>query len=710
MRSIKVFTLLACIALIFITGCERKVTEQVIKEVAATDAAYIGTDACQACHADIHASFVKSGHPFKLNDASDAFTPGYYPFTTLPTTGPELDLSQAFMVIGGFRWKARFIDSLGYIMTGEVGGAGVQYNFETDAWVGYHAGEEKAYGNCGPCHMTAYNENGGFQDDLPGLPGTWEANGIQCEECHGPGELHAGDPFDIGMKIDRSNEACGKCHIRGTVEKIPASGGFVKHHEQWNEMFQSKHASIQCVDCHNVHESLHPLNPNKDNAIKVNCENCHGKEAASFASSGINHAGSSFGPSCVDCHMPRAAKSAVAVGTYEGDVRSHMFGINTAADAEMFTEDGAFANGDLTLEYMCLQCHDNENKTWASTNAGRVHGGEVSTADDCFSCHNDNSFGLVVAAIQEEYSYSVHASGNNTDRNRLGASYYATCEKCHTNEGFIAEVTGIPASGEYFTSINCFTCHEPHTDGNFGVRVTAAVDLANGTSFDRGHANLCVSCHKSRQNVDTYVVNDVALSSHWGPHYSNQGDMLMGANAYEYATYTYSSSAHSSVTTDGCVDCHMNPAKHSSIGGHSWNMHNEARSFENLNGCNIDGCHSSPLPTITSIDDLATDDFNWNGLTEGIQTEIHGLLDSLNIHLLAAGLIDVNGTPISTTVADADSAGALYNYLYVEDDRSFGVHNTKYTVDILQSSINYLNTGNPLGLPANNTMTISAHK
>ncbi len=704
MRSMKLLTVFALVALIIFSGCERKVTEEVVKTVAADDAAYIGSGACQACHADLYASFEKTGHPYKLNDASDAFTPGYYPFTTLPTTSPGLDLSQAFMVIGGFRWKARFIDSSGYIMTGDQ----VQYNFENDSWTAYHSGETKAY-DCGPCHMTAYKDVGN-QDDKEGLVGTWEFNGIQCEECHGPGEIHAGDPYNIAMKVDRSNEGCGKCHIRGTEEKIPASGGFVKHHEQWNEMFQSKHAALKCISCHNVHESLHPLNPNKAAAIKVDCESCHSDEATSFANSGIDHAGSAFGPSCVDCHMPKAAKSAVASGEFVGDVRSHMFGINTAADAEMFTEDGSYAVGNLTVEYMCLQCHTDESKAWASENADRIHGGEVTSIDDCFTCHNDNSFGLVVAAIQEEYSYSVHASGDNTDRNRLSASYYAACEKCHTNEGFLAEVTGIPASGEHFTSINCFTCHAPHTDGNFSVRVTAPVVLANGTTFDRGNANLCVSCHQSRQDVDTYVVDNVTLSSHWGPHHSTQGDMLIGSNAYEYASYSYSSSAHSAVATDGCVDCHMSPAKHSSIGGHSWNMHNESRDFKNLDGCNSDGCHTSPLPTITTFDNPSTGDYDWDGLTEGIQTEINGLLDSLNTHLIAAGLIDINGTPISVTVPNADSAGALYNYLFVEDDRSEGIHNTAYAVGLLQSSINYLNSGNPNGTPAVNSELLSSHK
>lgn len=339
---------------------------------------YVGSEACEACHQSTYDSFVLTGHPYKLNEASDAFTPGYYPFTSLPTTSPELDLTQADKVIGGFWWKARFIDEDGFIMTGDQ----VQYNFASDGWVAYHSGETKPY-DCGPCHMTAYKDVGN-QEGKPGLVGTWEFAGIQCEECHGPGSAHIADAFNVDMTVDRSSEQCGKCHIRGAVNKIPASGGFIKHHEQWNEMFTTKHQALDCVDCHDPHIGLHPNNPGRDAAIKVTCENCHLNETATFATTTITeHVSNSV--TCVDCHMPKAAKSAVAAGPYEGDVHSHLWRINTDSTAQMFTPDGSFANGYLTLEFSCLRCHDDvsETKGWAAQNAKRSHGPmPVSKKDD----------------------------------------------------------------------------------------------------------------------------------------------------------------------------------------------------------------------------------------------------------------------------------------------------------------------------------------
>jgi hypothetical protein len=40
--------------------------------------------------------------------------------------------------------------------------------------------------------------------------------------------------------------------------------------------------------------------------------------------------------------MPYATKSAQPLGPYQGDVQTHIFYINTDAEANMFTEDGAY--------------------------------------------------------------------------------------------------------------------------------------------------------------------------------------------------------------------------------------------------------------------------------------------------------------------------------------------------------------------------------
>jgi len=61
------------------------------------------------------------------------------------------------MVIGGFWWKARYINNEGKIYTGP----NRQYNIATDAFVAYHdtIPGTKDY-TCGGCHTTGYRSEG----------------------------------------------------------------------------------------------------------------------------------------------------------------------------------------------------------------------------------------------------------------------------------------------------------------------------------------------------------------------------------------------------------------------------------------------------------------------------------------------------------------------------------------------------------------------
>jgi hypothetical protein len=693
--------------LLLVAGCTRDtvITEQITEIISPEDAKYIGSDQCgvDGCHPSTYADFIETGHPYKLNDAAAVAQGNYYPFSDVPNPPSGYSWPDIDRVIGGFWWKARFIRPSGSIITGPE----VQYNLADESWTAYHDGESINY-DCGPCHMTAYVDTG-HQDGHDSLIGTWAFDGVQCEECHGPGEFHAAAPYGVSMKIDRSAEGCGKCHIRGDVESIPASGGFIRHHEQWNEMFVTKHASLECIDCHDPHIGLHPNNPSRESAIRVQCENCHAAATESFLASPIGHADNAHGPDCVACHMAKAAKSALAVGPYEADVHSHLWRINADVDAEMFSEDGSTANGYLTLEYTCLQCHSSKDKAWAASYAGAIHAGPASETADCFSCHGIEDWGPDVTEASAQWAVSVHASGDN-----IGFSF-GSCAGCHTSEGFVAAVEDEDYDGDAFNAIGCFTCHAPHETESFVLRTSDPVTLGNGATYDKGPSNICANCHKSRQNVDTYVVDGGSTSSRFGPHHGPQSDMLIGENAYKYDDYPYTNSAHMSTTTEGCVDCHFDEGEKYVLGGHTFMMRDVATGDQHINDCNVLGCHNGS-EEIDSLNRVAAADFDWDGNIEGVQDEIEGLLDSLATDLIAANLLEYDADddaydPIARSVELADSAGALFNFKFVEEDRSLGIHNTDFAVGLLQSSINYLVTGDPNGSPPGWVLggMISAH-
>jgi len=338
-----------------------------------------------------------------------------------------------------------------------------------------------------------------------------------------------------------------------------------------------------------------------------------------------------------------------------------------------------------------------------------VDDGGTTEPISCFQCHSDQEYDLTYA--RNQWAVSLHGIGETVERNRLNAGYYSACEKCHSHEGFLAEYTSFTHDGTQFSNIQCFTCHAPHTNGDFSLRVETAVTLMDGiTEYDRNESNICAACHQSRVDVATTVVDNTELSIHFGPHHSNQADMLLGVNAYEYDGYTYQNSVHTTGVQDGCLDCHFEGSTDEYVGGHTFAMHNEESETYNVAGCNQSTCHGEG--TLEDFNVTAKDDYDWDGETEGIQDEVKGLIDSLAILLVDAGLLSEDEGefhPTSATVSTADSVGAVFNWVYVHEDQSEGIHNTNYTIALLQSSINFMDTGDPGGVSRRELPFLASH-
>lgn len=322
---------------------------------------YAGSAVCSGCHKDIYDVFMQSGHAYTLNPVVDG-QPPEFPFTEVSELPEGYTWDDISYVIGGYNWKARFLNQDGYIITDAPDSIGNtqylnQYNFTnpivgTEAdWVTYQSGEEDLLYNCGSCHTTAYSPLGN-QDDLPGLVGTWAEPGTTCEECHGPGGLHIKNPQGVQMTIDRDAELCEQCHHRGEIESVNASEGFIQHHEQYQELFQGKHVVIDCVICHNPHEGVVQLRQDEVQTTRTRCENCHLAEAQ-FQDSQIHPAAAE----CIDCHMPRIVMSAAGdPEKFTGDIRTHLMRINPT-QIEQFTEDGGISLSEIGLNFACRHCH-----------------------------------------------------------------------------------------------------------------------------------------------------------------------------------------------------------------------------------------------------------------------------------------------------------------------------------------------------------------
>ncbi len=360
---------------------------------------YVGSSICMQCHNEVNAhlgyniweEFMKTGHPYKLNKVMGG--PPTYPENTspgVPNAPPaQPDWNAYAWVIGGYGWKARFVQPDGRIFTAD---SSAQYNLETQGWVPYHFGEEKYYNyNCFKCHTTGPTPNGSWSDITADL-GTFSEPGIRCEGCHGPGGAHVADPTNVKPPITADSLAftrCGDCHSRGSkTNVIPASKGYIRHHEQFNEMKASPHGDgngtdLTCGTCHDTHLALlYPQAAGEGlNAIKLECSSCHPNHEIQITRNGQT---TTKPIECEDCHMPPASKSAVGMQAgngWRGDVATHIWRINTKAEPRdsMFTADGGSvrldANGlaAVTLDFACLRCHQNETVDWAAAYAQGIH-------------------------------------------------------------------------------------------------------------------------------------------------------------------------------------------------------------------------------------------------------------------------------------------------------------------------------------------------
>jgi len=346
-------------------------------------AQYAGSATCAACHEQIHADYLRTGHPLKIQKI-DGKPPVYPPGTSggVPQPPPDLDWSDISYVIGGYGWKARFMDRQGYILTGKQNR---QFNLANDTlslaagWSGYEAtsAPRKPY-TCGACHTTGWTKtgiNGPHQNGLPGIHGTWREAGVTCEACHGPASAHVANPTRAKLTIKPN---CRSCHARGDVKQIDAIDGLIKHHEQYEELLASAHRSVGCLGCHAPHKST-KYNQGGFKGEQSTCLACHQRQRR-LRLAPIAHR------DCTSCHMPFVGSSAVAISTSykggvlrKGDVRSHIYRINPSPDWNMFTDDGRFVRLDgkgrahLTTDYACLGCHVTKDRVWAAQNAPRIH-------------------------------------------------------------------------------------------------------------------------------------------------------------------------------------------------------------------------------------------------------------------------------------------------------------------------------------------------
>ncbi len=412
------------------------------------------------------------------------------------------------------------------------------------------------------------------------------------------------------------------------------------------------------------------------------CAGCHSGTHADWAGTVHAHAWATLQesghpqPFCNPCH---------SVG-YEPTAMSGNSGYDEAPIAK-------FEN------VQCENCHGPASDHVAQVNPALV---EVSfDMENCGKCHDGTHHPYKTEWLQSPHNFDPYAE----------SSY--SCGGCH--DGVAASIRLSGGSAQYplstfygsgriterpdtslvpLRAVVCQACHDPHSDEYPGqLRTTADVPLVTtqGRSpviTEGGTGKLCMHCHHARRGPEAHVANG---SAHFGPHSNPQADMMKGESVFfgvAGPTFQWAGISHLNVQ-NSCKTCHLNMIEYpgpagSAVTGHTFMPTPEA----------CVNCHGS----ISSFRDIpAAADFDGDGAIEGLQDEVEGLLAILKQAIVDDGLDTTLVNPPSflgaigdTSVSTVKQREAGWNYAYVYEDKSKGVHNPDFAVQILQQTIQYV--------------------
>lgn len=339
---------------------------------------YVGSKACQPCHAGIYASYLKSamartGGPVSaiaevLPGASFPHPASRYLYRVKrENQGIRLDVEGSengesvratrlmrWFVGSGAAARAFLLDFDGFLFQSPATWYAAARRWDIAPGYEAHARpflQRPVVAGCLNCHASQVRHKQGTLngfDDPPFFEG-----GVSCERCHGPGSVHIGGarPGSIvnPRKLDHSrrDSVCAQCHLSGDYRVVRVgrnAGDFVPgnllneyvltfvrqqvrpaakvtgHVESLAMSACRKKAgeAMWCGSCHDPHGSP---GPNQSVAFyKSKCLACHAGDACSLP----RQARMTGRDDCVGCHMPKTpASDAQHVVTTDHSIPRH---------------------------------------------------------------------------------------------------------------------------------------------------------------------------------------------------------------------------------------------------------------------------------------------------------------------------------------------------------------------------------------------------
>jgi predicted CXXCH cytochrome family protein len=372
-RLIYLVLAISAFALIF---CTRDLPDKAINDQAYKNLApgvkYVGMNTCKSCHADIHATFIHTGmgrsfdkatpgksdasfgdHAVVYDEASDLHYKPFFRDSQMYVLEYRLEgtdtihrrLEQIDYIVGsGQHTNSHIVDFNGYLYQ-----APVTYYTQEGRWdmaPGFRGDNIRfsrlLSAECITCHNHLPEQVPGSMNKYAKMP-----TGIECERCHGPGEVHvreklAGDIVDTSKFIDYSivnpgdlsrdlqMDLCQRCHLQGIAVLQEGKSFydfkpgmrlnevvniFLPRYENSHEKFIMAsqadrlrlsacylNSEMTCITCHNPHKSIEVTGREQYNNACINCHNDPGEVHCSLPEAGRLAENND----CSGCHMPRS--------------------------------------------------------------------------------------------------------------------------------------------------------------------------------------------------------------------------------------------------------------------------------------------------------------------------------------------------------------------------------------------------------------------
>ena len=467
---------------------------------------------------------------------------------------------------------------------------------------------------------------------------------------------------------------------------------------------------------------------------KAACYTCHGSmsngfEQTSMASTFIGAVtfadGTNFTMKCAACHaLGYDPTTSATNGGFDDVARGANWTFpkykSLAAAANNWNSMPAAVKAKASVQ--CESCHGPGQRHILAVATGNLAQSTnmitmTLSANNCGQCHDSPADGYWK---KNEWDQAWHGTGDNGGSEKVFKS--GSCGKCHGTLAFlntnlpgdtnVVIVGGVltndlPWVGTYNEGVTCAACHETHNTGmgNHQLRNIPSWTLNNGfVTTNAGNGQICIACHHERDNNVTTAValTNATVNS---PHNSPQADLLFGQNAFTFGLTLPSPAPHTYVP-ETCVGCHMQdeqaginvtnmlayPSKAHHVGGHTFTV-----DYLNPAGGAIPiapgvapyltercvSCHGG----VTNVT-FGGEVFTTNLVS--CQSEVSNLLYTLAKALDPTNSgFAINKSLISTAQTPAGLAqrGAYYNYFFVRNDQSLGVHNPPFAKSLLRASI-----------------------